>query len=113
MIHSMGLLSRRDYRSAKDATVVGYVKSAGGILIATTNVPELNLWVESRNKVYGQTNNPYNTTRTVGGSSGGEAAIITSCGSPISIASDIGGSTRIPAFCNGLFGFKPSESEYH
>ncbi|XP_014467904.1 PREDICTED: fatty-acid amide hydrolase 2-like [Dinoponera quadriceps] len=109
MIHSMGIIRRRNIRSEKDATVVGYLKDAGGILIAKTNVPELNLWVESRNKVYGQTNNPYNTTRTVGGSSGGEGAIIAACGAAISIASDIGGSTRIPAFYNGLFGHKPSE----
>ncbi|XP_032663090.1 fatty-acid amide hydrolase 2 [Odontomachus brunneus] len=109
MIHTMGIVSRRNYRSIKDATVVGYLKDAGGILIAKTNVPELNLWVESRNKVYGQTNNPYNTTRTVGGSSGGEGAIIAACGAPISISSDIGGSIRMPAFYNGLFGLKPSE----
>ncbi|XP_011143305.1 fatty-acid amide hydrolase 2 [Harpegnathos saltator] len=109
MIHSMGILPRCNIRSEKDATVVGYLKEAGGILIAKTNIPELNLWIESRNKVYGQTNNPYNTTRTVGGSSGGEGAIIAACGAPISIASDIGGSTRMPAFFNGLFGFKPSE----
>lgn len=113
MLHTLGILSRRNTCSEKDATVVGYVKAAGGILIAKTNVPELNLWVESRNKIYGQTNNPYNTTRTVGGSSGGEGAIITACGSPISIGSDIGGSTRMPACFNGLFGYKPSEGRYY
>lgn len=107
----MGILSRRNYRAVKDATIVNYLKEAGGILIAKTNIPELNLWMESRNNLYGQTNNPYNTTRTVGGSSGGEGAIIAACGAPISISSDIGGSIRMPAFFNGLFGFKPSESE--
>ncbi|KAL0129366.1 hypothetical protein PUN28_004218 [Cardiocondyla obscurior] len=109
LIHSMGLLSRRNYRAEEDATAVRYLKEAGGIIIATTNVPELNLWTESRNNLYGQTNNPYNTTRTVGGSSGGEAALVAASGSPLSIASDIGGSTRMPAFFNGLFGFQPSE----
>lgn len=103
------MLSRRDYRAEEDATVVGYLKEAGGILIATTNVPELNLWCESRNNLYGQTNNPYNTTRTVGGSSGGEGAIVSASGVPFSLTSDIGGSTRMPAFFNGLFGHKPSE----
>lgn len=112
MIHSMGLLCRRNYRSKEDATAVRYLKEAGGILIATTNVPELNLWCESRNKLYGQTNNPYNTTRTVGGSSGGEGAIVTASGAPFSICSDIGGSTRMPAFFTGLFGHKPSEGQY-
>ncbi|XP_015523424.1 fatty-acid amide hydrolase 2 [Neodiprion lecontei] len=108
-LHTMGSMFRRDYRSPEDATVIGYLKSAGGIIIAKTNIPELNMWTESRNNLYGQTNNPYDTTRTVGGSSGGEGAIIASCGAPISIASDIGGSIRMPAFFNGVFGHKPSE----
>lgn len=108
-LHTMGLICRREHRSNADATVVGYLKGAGGILIAKTNIPELNLWTESRNNLYGQTCNPYNTTRTVGGSSGGEGAIIAACGAPISIGSDIGGSTRMPAFFNGVFGHKPSE----
>ncbi|XP_043501542.1 fatty-acid amide hydrolase 2-like [Polistes fuscatus] len=109
LLHTMGMVSRKNHRSQSDATVVSYMKKAGGILIAKTNIPELNLWVESRNNVYGQTCNPYNTTRTVGGSSGGEAAIIAACGSAISIGSDIGGSTRMPSFYNGVFGMKPSE----
>ncbi|KAH0950874.1 hypothetical protein HN011_011884 [Eciton burchellii] len=109
LIHSMGLLCRRNYRSEEDATTVRYLKEAGGILIATTNIPELNQWTESRNNLYGQTNNPYNTTKSVGGSSGGEGAILTASGIPFSICSDIGGSTRIPAFFNGLFAHKPSE----
>ncbi|XP_018373287.1 PREDICTED: fatty-acid amide hydrolase 2 isoform X1 [Trachymyrmex cornetzi] len=109
LIHSMGLLSRRNHRTEEDATTVRFFKEAGGILIATTNIPELLLWTESRNNVYGQTNNPYNTTRTVGGSSGGDAAIVSASGAPFSLTSDIGGSTRMPAFFNGLFGYKPSE----
>ncbi|CAL7951028.1 unnamed protein product [Xylocopa violacea] len=108
MLHTMGLVCRRDIRSQEDATVIGFVKNAGAILIAKTNVPELNLWTESRNNLYGQTCNPYNSTRNVGGSSGGEAAIIAACGSAFSVASDIGGSTRMPAFFNGLYGFKPT-----
>lgn len=109
MLHTMGLTNRSDFRSKEDATVVNFVKNAGGILIAKTNIPELNLWCESRNNLYGQTCNPYNTTRNVGGSSGGEGAIITACGAAISIGSDIGGSTRMPAFFNGVFGHKPTE----
>ncbi|XP_078037813.1 fatty-acid amide hydrolase 2 [Augochlora pura] len=109
MLHTMGLTTRRDYRSPEDATVVNLVKKAGGILIAKTNIPELNLWTESRNHLYGQTCNPYDTTRNVGGSSGGEAAITAACGTAISIGSDIGGSTRMPAFFNGVFGHKPTE----
>lgn len=109
MLHSMGTLSRKGHRSDEDATVIENVKKAGAIIIGKTNIPELNQWIESRNKVYGQTNNPYNTTRTVGGSSGGDASIVASCGVPFAVGSDIGGSIRIPAACNGVFGFKPSE----
>ncbi|XP_058799780.1 fatty-acid amide hydrolase 2 isoform X2 [Phymastichus coffea] len=109
LLHSMGTLSRKGHRSDQDADVIGYVKKAGAIIIGKTNIPELNQWIESRNKVYGQTNNPYNTTRGVGGSSGGDGAIVTSCGVPFAIGSDIGGSIRIPAACNGVFGLKPSE----
>jgi len=70
--HTLGLMSRRNVKAEEDADVVILLKEAGGILIAVTNIPEYNLWVETRNNVYGQTLNPYNTTRTVGGSSGGE-----------------------------------------
>ncbi|XP_057332323.1 fatty-acid amide hydrolase 2-like [Microplitis mediator] len=108
LLHSVGMMARKGYRSTEDATVVGYIKDAGAIIIAKTNIPELNLWVESRNLVYGQSNNPYNTTRTVGGSSGGDAAITAACGIPFALGSDIGGSIRMPAFFNGVFGLKPS-----
>lgn len=73
-----------------------------------TNVPQLNLWTESRNPVYGLTKNPYNNTRCAGGSSGGEGSIVGACGSPLGIGTDIGGSLRIPAFMCGIFGHKPS-----
>ncbi|XP_031786537.1 fatty-acid amide hydrolase 2 isoform X2 [Nasonia vitripennis] len=109
MLHSMGTLSRKGHRSDEDATVIENVKKAGAIIIGKTNIPELNQWIESRNKVYGQTNNPYNTTRTVGGSSGGDASIVAACGVPFAVGSDIGGSVRIPSACNGVFGLKPSE----
>ncbi|XP_014210386.1 fatty-acid amide hydrolase 2-like [Copidosoma floridanum] len=109
LLHSMGTLSRKGHRSSEDATVVKYVKEAGAIIIGKTNIPELNQWIESRNYIYGQTNNPYNTTRTVGGSSGGDAAIVAACGVPFAVGSDIGGSIRIPAAWNGVFGMKPSE----
>lgn len=108
MLHSMGMLCRTGHKSEEDAVVIGNVRKAGAIIIAKTNIPELNLWVESRNNVYGQTNNPYDTTRAVGGSSGGDAAIVAACGAPFAVGSDIGGSIRIPASFNGVFGHKPS-----
>ncbi|EEB11672.1 amidotransferase subunit A, putative [Pediculus humanus corporis] len=106
--YTFGLLARKGEKGTEDAEVVRLMKEAGGILLGVTNMPELNLWCESRNNLYGQTLNPFNTTRTVGGSSGGEASIISVCGSPIGIGTDIGGSIRMPAFFCGIFGHKPT-----
>lgn len=62
-----------------------------GIPIGVTNVSELCMWMESSNKVYGRTNNPYHVGRIPGGSSGGEAAILSAAGSAMGIGSDVGG----------------------
>nr|CAD7424654.1 unnamed protein product [Timema monikensis] len=108
LLHTLGLVSRRNTKATEDADAVVLMKEAGAILLGTTNIPELNMWCETRNNVFGQTLNPYNTTRTVGGSSGGEASIIAANGSPLGLASDIGGSIRMPAFYCGIFGHKPT-----
>ncbi|XP_065158218.1 fatty-acid amide hydrolase 2-A-like [Atheta coriaria] len=108
MSATFGLKQRLNVRSDQDAVVIQNMKRAGGILIAVTNVPQLNLWVETHNPVYGLTRNPYNTSCAVGGSSGGEASILAACGSPIGIGTDIGGSIRIPAYMCGIFGHKCS-----
>lgn len=108
MLWTFGLTCRKDVRATEDADVVAQMKSAGGILLAKTNIPEFNLWQETRNSLFGQTVNPYNTTRTTGGSSGGEASLIAACGSPMGIGTDIGGSIRMPAFFCGVYGHKPS-----
>jgi fatty acid amide hydrolase 2 len=108
MHSTLGSVHRKDSIKTEDASVVARIKDAGGVLLGTTNVPEVGLWFECWNKVYGTTNNPYDLNRTPGGSSGGEAAIIASSGSPFGIGSDIGGSIRIPASFCGIFGHKPS-----
>ncbi|RZF36878.1 hypothetical protein LSTR_LSTR004566 [Laodelphax striatellus] len=105
---SFGLVSRKGCKAREDADIVKRTKDSGAILLGVTNVPELNLWSETRNNVYGQTNNPYNFSRTVGGSSGGESSMITSCGSAFGLGTDIGGSSRMPAFYCGIFGHKPT-----
>ena len=91
-----------------DATVLERLRKAGGILIGKTNTPELAFACETENMVYGRTNNPYDILRSPGGSSGGEAAIIASCGSAIGIGSDAGGSIRDPAHFCGIAGIKPT-----
>jgi fatty acid amide hydrolase 2 len=108
MPNSAGLYSRKDLIATQDAIVVERLRCAGAIPLGVTNTSELCMWMESNNKVYGRTNNPYNFGHTVGGSSGGEGAIIGAGASPFGIGSDIGGSIRMPAFFNGIFGHKPS-----
>lgn len=61
------------------------------------------------NTVHGRTRNPYDDNRIVGGSSGGEGCLQGACGSAFGIGSDIGGSIRMPAFFNGVFGHKPTK----
>jgi amidase len=95
-------------RSTQDATLVARLKSAGAIPIARTNLPDLLFAFESDNLLFGATQNPYDVTRTSGGSSGGEAALIAACGSPMGLGSDAAGSVRLPsAFC-GIAGIKPT-----
>src|SRR5437763_1819730 len=76
--------------------------------IGVTNTSEATTCIESSNHLYGRTNNPYNPKRTAGGSSGGEGAAIGAGFAPIGLGTDIGGSIRLPAFFNGVFGHKPS-----
>ncbi|XP_055372681.1 fatty-acid amide hydrolase 2-A-like [Condylostylus longicornis] len=109
MLNTAGLWLRRGYQSVEDAKTIQLLKEAGAIPLALTNVPELCMWWESFNTIFGRTNNPYDTTRTVGGSSGGEGCIQASGGSAFGLGSDIGGSIRMPAFFNGIFGHKPSK----
>jgi fatty acid amide hydrolase 2 len=106
--HTLGTDSRRQVKGKANATVIEQMMAAGGIFAGLTNVPEMGLWFETYNVVYGVTNNPYDVRRTPGGSSGGEAAIVSAMGSAFGLGSDIGGSIRIPAAFCGLFGHKPT-----
>ena len=108
MPNSAGLYSRRERRAEQDATAVARYRAAGAIPLGVTNTSELCMWMESDNRVYGRSNNPYDPRRTVGGSSGGEGAIVGAGAAPFGLGSDIGGSIRMPAFFNGVFGHKPS-----
>ena len=108
MPQSSGLVARKDVIAHDDATTVARMRAAGAIPLGVTNVSELCMWYESNNRVYGRTNNPYDPSRIVGGSSGGEGAIIGAGGSPFGLGSDVGGSIRMPAFFNGVFGHKPT-----
>jgi amidase len=108
IVCACGTEGLRNNVPSADGTVVSRMRSAGGILLGKTNIPEMGMGYETDNLVYGRTNNPYDLTRTSGGSSGGEAAILASGGSAIGVCTDGGGSARWPAHCCGLAGFKPT-----
>ena len=95
-------------RSRADATVVARLRDAGAIPIARTNLPDLLFAFESDNLIHGRTNNPYDLSRTSGGSSGGEAALTAACGSPFGLGSDAAGSVRLPAHFCGIASIKPT-----
>jgi amidase len=103
-----GTKGRANFIPKADATAVARLRAAGGIILGKTNVPELAGAIETDNLVYGRTNNPYDLGRTPGGSSGGEAAIVAACGSPLGLGTDAGGSIRIPAHFCGLAAIKPT-----
>jgi amidase len=98
----------RDHVPTEDDVVVARMRRAGAILVGKTNVPEFGAGSQTFNKVFGVTRNPYDLTKTCGGSSGG-AAVALACGmAPVASGSDTGGSLRNPAaFCN-VVGFRPS-----
>ena len=108
IITTAGTTGRRNFIPEKDATVTARLREAGAILLGKTNTPELTLYSETVNLVYGRTSNPYNPDRITGGSSGGAAAIVAACGSPFDLGTDTGGSIRQPAHFCGVAGLKPT-----
>lgn len=89
-----------------DATSVARMKAAGGILLAKTNLPEFSYWIESDNLLSGASNNPWDLTRTPGGSSGGESAAIAAGMSPLGLGTDLAISVRGPAAQTGITSMK-------
>src|SRR5215510_13408388 len=91
-----------------DAPVVERMRAAGAIPIARTNLPDMALRVHTDSSLHGLTRNPWNLGRTVGGSSGGEAAALATGMSPIGLGNDFGGSLRNPANACGIASIRPS-----
>lgn len=91
---------------SQDATSVARMKAAGGILLAKSNLPEFSYWIESDNLLSGRTNNPWDLTRTPGGSSGGESAAIAAGMSPLGLGTDLAISVRGPASQTGITSIK-------
>ena len=98
----------RTHQPTRNATAVQALVDAGAIVFGKTNLPVFAGEWQSFNPVYGTTRNPYDATRTPGGSSGGSAAAVAAGFTPIEVGSDIGGSIRIPCHFCGVFGHKPT-----
>ena len=103
-----GFPPQKDFIAQQDALAVTRVKTAGGVLLGKTNVPVgLGDW-QSYNEIYGTTNNPFDLSRTPGGSSGGSAAALAAGYGALEMGSDIGGSVRSPAHYCGVYAHKPT-----
>jgi fatty acid amide hydrolase len=105
---TFGLPSRKSILAEHDDEYVARLRAAGAIVLGKTNVAQLLLFIETDNPLYGRTNHPLREDRSPGGSSGGQAAIIAAGGSALGLATDIGGSIRVPATFCGLAGMKPT-----
>jgi amidase len=98
----------KGFVAAEDSVGVSRLKGAGAVILGKTNIPPWLSDYQSNNPVYGRTGNPWDLTRTPGGSSGGSAAALAAGMIPLEFGSDIGGSIRMPAHFCGVYGHKPS-----
>lgn len=107
---TLGTVARLDHpKSHKNTPLVQLLLDLGAVVHVKTNIPQAIITSDSHNNVFGRTLNPYNTKEwSAGGSSGGEAALIALRGSIMGIGTDLAGSIRIPAWCCGVYGFKPT-----
>ncbi|MGO9938093.1 MAG: amidase [Terracidiphilus sp.] len=104
----IGSLLNKDDVPREDAVVVARLRAAGALILGTTNCPEFLMAYETDNLLHGRTSNPWDLTRTPGGSSGGESAAIAAGMSALGLGSDSGGSVRVPAHFTGICSLKPT-----
>ncbi|KAJ4373397.1 hypothetical protein N0V83_003692 [Neocucurbitaria cava] len=105
---SIGLASLAFKPAKENSVLVDCLLNAGAVLYCKTNIPQTLMALDSHNNLFGRTINPLNTAVTAGGSSGGEGALLAIRGSILGVGTDVGGSIRIPAMCDGTYGIKPS-----
>jgi len=103
-----GIPELKDYRSARDADAVARLRAAGAVFWGKTNVPVAAADHQSYNPIFGVTNNPWDFSRSPGGSLGGSAAALAAGFTALELGSDIGGSIRVPSHFCGTWGHKPS-----
>lgn len=104
----IGSLINKGQIPPEDAVVVARLRAAGALILGTTNCPEFLMAYETDNLLHGRTANPWDLTRTPGGSSGGESAAIAAGMSAGGLGSDSGGSVRVPAHFTGICSLKPT-----
>jgi amidase len=106
---TMGFVSFASHPlAANNSGCVEILLQAGAVCYVKTNIPQTMMCADSVNNIFGRTLNPNKLSLTAGGSTGGEGALLKIRGSVLGIGTDLAGSVRIPALCNGVFGFKPS-----
>ncbi len=99
----------KDYIPRKDAEIVKRIKDNGGVILGKSNTPDMAMDIQTFNSLFGTTNNPWNITKTPGGSSGGSTAAVASGMVSLAIGSDLAGSLRIPASFCGIYSLRPTE----
>lgn len=105
---SIGIAALCSQPATSSSQLTTLLLDAGAVLYCKTNIPQTLGTLDSVNNIFGRTLNPQNRQLTAGGSTGGEGALIAMRGSILGVGTDIGGSIRVPAMCNGLYGIKPS-----
>jgi amidase len=110
LLGTAGIVDAAERRPQADARIVASIRKAGGVILGKTNVPPYVSDWQADNPLFGRTNNPWDLTRTPGGSTGGGAAALASGLTPLEFGSDIAGSIRVPAAFCGVYGHKPSET---
>ncbi len=108
IVTTYGSAEMADNVPTADAGIVAKVRAAGGIVIGKTNIPEYSIGANTLNRLFGATGNPFDVTRTCGGSSGGSAVALATNMAPLATGSDHGGSLRIPACYCGVVGHRSS-----
>jgi fatty acid amide hydrolase len=110
MLTTLGYSSMSNNLDTEDAYLISILKKKGAIIYTKSNTPQGCCTIESTNRLWGASLNPWNKNKSTGGSSGGEAGLVATKCSPLGIGSDIAGSIRVPANFCGLYGFKPTRT---
>ncbi|MFO0679544.1 MAG: amidase family protein [Polyangiaceae bacterium] len=105
---TLGTPGRMNHVASRDAAIVTALREAGAIVLGRTNLSQFMVFHESSNPLFGRAGNPWDPSRSPGGSSGGEAAALAAGLAPLGFGTDIGGSIRVPAHFTGIVGLKPT-----